>query len=48
MNTYTEHQLDGIPCNVVVENAGSLLHLGQQVQAMLAEALDSHTQSSCT
>lgn len=39
LDTYTEHELDHVQCNAVLENVGSLLHLGSQVQTMLDDAL---------
>ena len=37
--SYTEHELDGTPTNAVIENVGSLLYLGSQVQSILDSCL---------
>lgn len=39
LNTYTEHELDGVPCSVMLDNSGSLLYLRRQVQDMVEEVL---------
>jgi hypothetical protein len=41
LDTYTEHELDHVQCNAVLENVGSLLHLGSQVQAVLDAVIES-------
>lgn len=37
--SYTEHQLDRYPCQYTIENIGSLLYLGTQVEALVKRVL---------
>lgn len=37
LDTYTEHELDGVPSAVTLDNSGSLLYLRRQIQNMVEE-----------